>query len=114
RTLDVFVDRRVLIPRPETELVVEHALSVIDDLGAKVVVDLGTGSGIIALSIAHERAGVDVWATDASLAALDVARPNLAGIGRSATRVRLATGDWFDALPQTLRGTIDVIVSNPP
>lgn len=114
RALDVFVDRRVLIPRPETEVVVEHALSIIDELDAEVVVDLGTGSGVIALSIAHERAGVEVWATDASPDALDVARANLAGIGRAATRVRLAAGHWYDALPHTLRGVIDVIVSNPP
>lgn len=114
RRLDVHVDRRVLIPRPETEVVVEHALAAIDEIGARLVVDLGTGSGVIALSIAAERAGVEVWATDRSPAAIAVATANLAGIGRAATRVRLATGDWFGALPAKLRGTIDVVVSNPP
>jgi release factor glutamine methyltransferase len=114
RHLDVMVDRRVLIPRPETEIVVEHALSIIDDLDAKVVVDLGTGSGVIALAVASEYPNVTVWATDVSAAALDVARANLAGLGRSATRVRLVEGDWFAALPLELRGTVDVIVSNPP
>ena len=114
RTLDVHVDRRVLIPRPETEVVVERALAVIDELSAVTVVDLGTGSGVIALSVAVERPRVRVWATDVSPDALDVTRANLAGIGRPATRVRLALGDWFDALPASLAGTIDVVVANPP
>jgi release factor glutamine methyltransferase len=114
RSLVVFVDKRVLIPRPETEGVVEHALAMVDALGAQVAVDLGTGSGVIALSLAVERRQLTVWATDASDAALDVARANLAGIGRAATRVRLAQGDWFAALPQELGGTIDVVVANPP
>ena len=114
RTLDVHVDRRVLIPRPETEVVVQHALDVIDATNARTIVDLGTGSGVIALSIAVERRDVAVWATDSSLDALDVARANLAGIGRAGTRVRIAHGDWFDALPDELRGAIDVVVANPP
>jgi release factor glutamine methyltransferase len=114
RTLDVHVDSRVLIPRPETEIVVEHALGVIDTLGARLAVDLGTGSGVIAMSLAVERPKLAVWGTDASDAALDVARANLAGIGRAATRVRLEVGDWFDALPKELAGTVDVVVANPP
>lgn len=114
RTLDVHVDRRVLIPRPETEIVVEHALGVIDELDARRVVDLGTGSGVIALSIAAERNRVSVWATDASSAALDVARANLAGLGMAGTRVQVCAGDWFAALPGELEGTIDVVVANPP
>jgi release factor glutamine methyltransferase len=114
RTLDVHVDSRVLIPRPETEVVVEHALDVIDTLGARLAVDLGTGSGVIAMSLAVERPKLAVWGTDASEGALDVARANLAGIGRAATRVRLESGDWFDALPPELAGTVDVIVANPP
>jgi release factor glutamine methyltransferase len=114
RTLDLHVDARVLIPRPETEIVVEYALKLIDALGARVAVDLGTGSGAIALSLATERTALTVWATDASSAALDVARANLAGVGRVGTRVRLEAGDWFDALPGELAGTIDVVVANPP
>jgi release factor glutamine methyltransferase len=123
RTLDLLVDRRVLIPRPETETVVEWALAEIDrrraerdaaGAGAVTVVDLGTGSGAIALAVAAERPGVDVWATDRSPDALAVARANLAGIGSAAARVRLAEGDWFAALPGELRGATDVIVSNPP
>jgi release factor glutamine methyltransferase len=118
RRLDLLVDRRVLIPRPETEVVVDHALAELDGLGAgpagRVAVDLGTGSGAIALSLAVERPGLVVWATDVSEAALDVARANLAGTGRAGTRVRLAIGSWFDALPAELAGRIDLVVANPP
>ena len=122
RTLDLMVDRRVLIPRPETEQVVEVALAELDRLCARpdgparpVVVDLGTGSGAIALSVAAERRGVEVWATDASAGAAAVARANLAGLaGRDATRVRIVEGDWWAALPADLRGRVDLVVSNPP
>ncbi len=117
RRLDLLVDRRVLIPRPETESVVEVALTELRrlDLARRpVAVDLGTGSGAIALSLARE-ANARVWATDASAAALAVARANLAGLGSgAAARVRLEHGSWFDALPPELRGQVDLIVSNPP
>ena len=59
-------------------------------------------------------AGTTVWATDASADAIDVARANLAGRGRRGANVRLALGDWFEALPAELRGAVDVVVSNPP
>ena len=119
RTLDLFVDRRVLIPRPETEMVAGLA---IDELKAMrsagidrpVAVDLGTGSGAIGLSIAVEVERAEVWITDASADALVVARSNLTGIGRAATRVQVAEGSWFEALPRELLGAIDVVVSNPP
>ncbi len=120
RTLDLFVDARVLIPRPETEVVVDRVLAEIDRLLARTdrrplqVADVGTGSGAIALSIAVERPDVEVWATDVSAAALAVARSNLAGIGRRGARVRLSEGSWFDALPPSQRGAFDLIVSNPP
>jgi len=121
RHLDLLVDGRVLIPRPETEMVVEFALTELDAMRADdrsrtlVAVDLGTGSGAIGLSIAQERERVEVWLTDASTDALDVARANLAGLGRAATRVAIApAGEWFAALPIELRGRIDLIVSNPP
>ncbi|MEY2456034.1 MAG: release factor glutamine methyltransferase [Acidimicrobiaceae bacterium] len=114
RSLDLFVDGRVLIPRPETEEVVSHALAELDRLDGKVVVDLGTGSGAIALAVAVERKGVEVWATDASVDAIEVARANLAGAGRAAARVRLAAGSWFSPLPSELRGAIDLVVANPP
>lgn len=114
RTLDLFVDRRVLIPRPETEVVVDVAIAEARRLDARrpvVAVDLGTGSGAIALSLAVEL-GAEVWATDVSSDALAVARANVAGAG--VTSVRLVEGDWFDALPADLSGHVDVVVSNPP
>lgn len=116
RLLDLYVDRRVLIPRPETEVVVEVGLAELRRLGARqpVVVDLGTGSGAIALSFAKEAAGVEVWATDRSADALAVARANLAGLGRAAAKVRLEQGWWYEALPAFMRGRVDLIVSNPP
>jgi release factor glutamine methyltransferase len=123
RTLDLMVDERVFIPRPETEQVVEVALAEARRLAAErgrggepgVVVDLGTGSGAIALSLAAELPGVQVWASDLSAGALEVASANLCGLaGRAATRVRLAQGCWFDALPAKLRGQLDMVVSNPP
>jgi release factor glutamine methyltransferase len=114
RTLDLYVDRRVLIPRPETEVLVGQALDECDRLGARLAADLGTGSGAIALALAVERVGLEVWGTDVSEEALAVARANLSGLGRPATRVRLAAGEWFEALPGELRGSIDVVVANPP
>jgi len=117
RGLDLMVDRRVLIPRPETEVVVDVALGEIDRLAPPdpVAVDLGTGSGAIALALASERPGLAVWATDESADALEVAGANLAGLGGwAATRVRLAEGSWWDALPGDLAGRIGLAVSNPP
>ena len=116
RTLDLMVDGRVLIPRPETEVVAGHALAEVDRRqGDRVlVVDLGTGSGAIGLSVAAERDGAEVWLTDTSPDALAVARANLAGLGRPAARVTVVEGAWFDALPDDARGTLDVVVSNPP
>jgi release factor glutamine methyltransferase len=126
--LDLYVDPRVLIPRPETERTAEVALDEAARLGIRrgapnpwrdphgtdLVADLGTGSGAIALALATGLPDVEVWATDRSASALAVARANLAGAGSAATRVRLAEGDWFDALPATVRGQLRLIVSNPP
>ncbi|HET6954133.1 MAG TPA: peptide chain release factor N(5)-glutamine methyltransferase [Acidimicrobiales bacterium] len=114
RTLDLYVDDRVLIPRPETEALAGLALDECRRLSARRAVDLGTGSGALALSLAVERPGLEVWATDASPGALAVASANLAGLGRRGAGVRLAEGSWFAALPARLAGTVDVIVSNPP
>ena len=103
----------MLIPRPETEVVAGLAIDALPTGG--VLVDLGTGSGAIALSAAAERwPDVEVWATDASSDALAVARANLAGLGRRAAVVRLVEGDWFAALPTSCAAGVDVIVSNPP
>jgi release factor glutamine methyltransferase len=117
RTLDLLVDRRVLIPRPETEIVVEVAVRELRRIASRrpLVADLGTGSGAIALSVAVEVPTAHVWAADASEDALAVARANLAGIGSpAAVRVRMMQGRWFDALPGAFRGQFDVVVSNPP
>lgn len=115
RSLDLMVDSRVLIPRPETEQVVEVAVEEIHRQAGQLVADIGTGSGAIALALAAEVPGIQVWATDTSEAALAVARANLAGLGGlAATKVRLAHGPWFSALPARLRGRLSVVVSNPP
>ncbi len=116
RRVDLMVDRRVLIPRPETETLVDLALSELagGPTGEPLVVDLGTGSGAIALSVVVEHPRALVWGTDISPDALAVARSNLAGIGRAGSRVRLVAGDWYAALPPDLRDSVDVIVANPP
>ncbi len=117
RHLDLMVDRRVLIPRPETELVVDIALRLVREQTPPLAcVDLGTGSGAIGLSLAAELPidGVTVWMTDRSPDALDVARANAAGIGRAAANVRIVHGDWFDALPADLQSSLSLVVSNPP
>jgi len=120
RHLDVFVDQRVLIPRPETETVVDIALSLatqrLQESSPICVVDLGTGSGVIGLSMAYElpHESAQVWLTDASSDALDVARANIVGVGRKGECVRVAEGNWWNALPTELRGHVDVAVCNPP
>ena len=117
RTIELMVDRRVLIPRPETEMVAGRALELARGVAdQRRVVDLGTGSGAIGLSLAAELPimGTEVWLTDYSTDAVDVARANAIGLGRAAANVRVSHGSWFDALPVDVRGEIDVVVSNPP
>lgn len=121
RSLDLLVDRRVLIPRPETEQVAEAALAALDEVLADrpaghrgLAVDLGTGSGALALAIAAERPGTEVWATERSAGAVEVARANLAGLGMAGSRVRVVAGSWFEPLPAELAGAVDLVVSNPP
>jgi len=102
----------VLIPRPETELLVETALEVIASIDIPRVLDLGTGSGAIAVAIAHERPQAHIWAVDKSPEALAVAAQNalnLLGVDRPLT---LLESDWTEALDPSLR--FDLIVSNPP
>src|SRR5690606_34995240 len=102
------VDPRVLVPRPETELVVEAALAALPAEGGRAL-DLCTGSGCIAVSLALGRPGARVLATDVSADALAVARENAAALGAV---VELATGDLWAAVHGEDR--FDVVVSNPP
>ena len=107
-SLDFAVNPAVLVPRPETELLVQR---VLDLVGAPVadVADLGTGSGAIAIALAHERPGWRVLGTDASDLALAVARGN--GERLAGGRVEWASGDWYAALGNR---RFDLLVSNPP
>lgn len=116
RSLELLVDGRALIPRPETEQVAEVALTELDALGvdAPVVVDLGTGTGALALSIAVERPTAWVLGVDASQPALELAMENRDRVGLGVKRVALASGSWFAKLPDGLRGAVDLIVTNPP
>lgn len=121
RHLDVLVDQRVLIPRPETELLVDVGLTIATERLKHVerplnIVDLGTGSGVIGLSMAHELplGKTNVWLTDQSSDALDVARGNLVGVGQKGGGVRLALGSWWNALDTSLKGAIDIALCNPP
>jgi release factor glutamine methyltransferase len=108
-SLDLEVTPDVLVPRPETELVVERALAAIAGRGSPAVLDLGTGSGAIAAAIASERRDADVTATDASVAALAVAERNAERLGLA--NLRFLEGSWFGAVPAS---RFDVIASNPP
>jgi release factor glutamine methyltransferase len=118
RHLDLMVDQRVLIPRPETEQLVDLVFARMRPLSSEhiSIVDLGTGTGAIGLSLLHEAplGSVKVWLTDASTDALLVAQANLAGLGRAAMYGHVAEGSWYDALPSDMRGKCDVVVSNPP
>ena len=101
----------VLIPRPETELLVLEALRLLKPLAAPSVLELGTGSGCIAVSIAHQKKDARVTATDVSPDALDVARGNAKKHG-VAERMNFIQGDLFDPVPGAI--AFDLIVSNPP
>lgn len=108
--LDLAVTPDVLIPRPETELLVELALQRIPQSATVEIADLGTGSGAIALAIAKARPQARVLATDASAAALDVARGNAQRLG-IVGNIEFAQGDWCAALGAR---RFELIVSNPP
>ena len=108
RRLALLVDPRVLVPRPETEIVVGRALALIAGLEEPRVLDVGTGSGAIALAIADEHPGARVTGIDVSGDALDVARANARRAGLS---VALLRADLFEGLPD---GPWDLVVANPP
>ena len=111
RNLRLELDDHALIPRPDTESVVNAALETVDHHGASCrVLDLGTGSGAIAVSIAQERSSCDVHATDYSEGALRIARRNAA---RAGVKVRFHRADLTSGL-DALKGSVGLLVSNPP
>jgi release factor glutamine methyltransferase len=112
RGLRIGVTPDVLIPRPETEGLVERALELLADRAGAIVADIGTGSGAIACALASARPDLEVLAVDRSLGALSVASENVRGLGLAA-RVRLVAGDLFGPLG-SLGGSLDMIVANPP
>lgn len=108
-SLDLAVDHSTLIPRPETEHLVDAALAIMRQQPIGDLADLGTGTGAVALAIAYEQPAWNILATDISPQALSVAETNRKRLGIENVRFRL--GDWFDALQDD---RVDMIVSNPP
>jgi len=108
RRLTLAVDKRVLVPRPETEVVVERCLARLSGIGEPRVLDVGTGSGAIALALADEHPGALVTGIDASSAALEVAGANALQAGLAIT---FREWDLFHGLPE---GPWELVVSNPP
>jgi release factor glutamine methyltransferase len=107
--IEVSVDPRVLVPRPETEQLFEMACELVD--APKVIVDLCTGSGNLAIALKHTFPGAIVYATDVSAEAVDLARENARAAGQDVTVLH---GDLFDPLPKHLRDKVDLVVANPP
>ena len=126
RGLDLIVDTRALIPRPETEQVVDQALAEMARTAGRVVADLGTGGGAIALSLLKETARSEIWAVDSSVEAISLATENLSAVTNQQiespickehldpARAHFLVGSWYEALPERLQGEIDLVVSNPP
>jgi release factor glutamine methyltransferase len=111
RRITLEVRPGVFVPRPETEILVGHALSTLGDREDPVVVDAGTGTGAIALAIKDERPDATVFGTDLSAEAVELARANAARLRLDVTVIE---GDLLEPLPADLRGWVDAIVSNPP
>ena len=113
--LDFDVTPDVLIPRPDTELLVETALAALEGIAQPRLLDLGTGSGAIAVALASARPDARVWAVDRSAAALEVAARNAAKLldaQRPGGPLAFVAGSWYDTLDAALR--FEAIVSNPP
>jgi release factor glutamine methyltransferase len=111
RRLDLIVRPGVFIPRPETEIVVEHALASVADVPAPLVVDVGTGTGAIALTIKDERPDARILAIDLSPEAVALAWENAT---RSGLDVDIVQGDLLEPVEAAMRGSVDLVVSNPP
>lgn len=107
------VDPRVLIPRPDTEVLIDEVLARLEPEAEGVVLDYGTGSGAIALTLAAERPALKLLALDISPDALDVARANAASLGLT-ERVGFVRSDGLARLPTRFRGQLRALVSNPP
>jgi release factor glutamine methyltransferase len=111
RRIVVEVRPGVFVPRPETEVLVGHALLAIGEVQDPVVVDVGTGTGAIALAVKDERPDSTVYATDRSAEAVELAASNARKLGLD---VHVLEGDLLTPLPDELRGWVDLVASNPP
>lgn len=109
--LTVRVVPGVFVPRPETEVLVERAMEAVAEIADPLVVDVGTGTGAIALAIKRERPDARVLATDRSERAVALTRENAAAAG---VEIEILAGDLLEPLPEDLRGRVDLVVSNPP
>lgn len=108
---EFMVDERALIPRPETEMIIDAAKRLLATVKEPMIVDIGTGSGAIACTLQLELPNAEVAATDISEPALEVAHENAA---RLRANITFSHGDLYQAFPDSLRGRVDLIVSNPP
>ena len=111
RRIDVIVKPGVFIPRPETEILVERALDLVADVSEPWIVDVGTGTGAIALAVKDERPDAHVLAIELSREAVALARENAR---RSGLDIEVVEGDLLGPLPEALRGVVSLVVSNPP
>jgi len=111
RRLALAVRPGVFVPRPETEVLVGAALEALEEVEAPLVVDVGTGTGAIALAVKDERPDAQVIATDLSAEAAGLAAHNARALGLD---VRVLQGDLLEPVPEELRGWVDLVISNPP